>query len=252
MIYEQDVPDTPLERARLLQNLLVSRATGGAPDDLTYRQLRDEFIADAETKRLLPDFVRTCRDLTQFWGYIKAKADRYQERRQLLWAAFNPLLDSLEGKGRAPADSAISDALSSFDAEGVHAYWERALKRRQEDPEGAITLARTLLETVCKQILDQEGLTYEDTDDLPQLYNKVTKHLNLAPSSHTEETFRALLGNCQQVVERLGSLRNKIGDAHGKGGRPVRPSPRHAALAVNLAGAMATFLVETLQAKRSI
>ncbi|WP_246715459.1 abortive infection family protein [Rhizobium sp. BK512] len=34
--------------------------------------------------------------------------------------------------------------------------------------------------------------------------------------------------------------------AHGKGGKlPVRPSPRHANLAVNMAGAMATFLVET-------
>ncbi|WP_334364405.1 abortive infection family protein [Bradyrhizobium sp. AZCC 1578] len=45
------------------------------------------------------------------------------------------------------------------------------------------------------------------------------------------------------VVEGLGSLRNKIGDAHGQGGKPVRPSARHAAqLAVNLAGAMATFL----------
>jgi hypothetical protein len=45
-------------------------------------------------------------------------------------------------------------------------------------------------------------------------------------------------------------LRNKIGDAHGKGGKPVKPSPRHAALAVNLAGTMATFLVETWLAKK--
>ncbi|WP_246781556.1 abortive infection family protein [Rhizobium sp. BK379] len=35
-------------------------------------------------------------------------------------------------------------------------------------------------------------------------------------------------------------------DAHGRGGKlPVRPSRRHASLAVNTAGAMATFLVET-------
>ena len=48
------------------------------------------------------------------------------------------------------------------------------------------------------------------------------------------------------MVEGLGTLRNKIGDAHGKGGKPVRPARRHARLAVNLAGAMATFMVETL------
>jgi hypothetical protein len=40
-------------------------------------------------------------------------------------------------------------------------------------------------------------------------------------------------------------LRNKIGDAHGKGKAAVKPAARHAQLAVNLAGAMATFIVET-------
>ncbi|MDG1319996.1 MAG: abortive infection family protein [Paracoccaceae bacterium] len=42
------------------------------------------------------------------------------------------------------------------------------------------------------------------------------------------------------------TLRNRLSDSHGRGGRlPVRPSPRHASLAVNTAGAIATFLVET-------
>jgi hypothetical protein len=52
-----------------------------------------------------------------------------------------------------------------------------------------------------------------------------------------------------RYVETRGTLRNRIGDAHGRGGKPVQPAPRHAALAVNLAGAMATFIVETWQAK---
>ena len=46
------------------------------------------------------------------------------------------------------------------------------------------------------------------------------------------------------MVEGLGTMRNKLSDAHGRGKRPVKPSARHAALAVNLAGATATFLVE--------
>ena len=71
------------------------------------------------------------------------------------------------------------------------------------------------------------------------------EYLNLAPSQHTEETFKATLGSCQNVVNSLGTLRNKIEDAHGQGRKPIRPSKRHAALAVNLAEAMATFLVQT-------
>lgn len=73
--------------------------------------------------------------------------------------------------------------------------------------------------------------------------------LNIAPSQHTEDAFKRILGGATSVVEGLGSLRNKIGDAHGQGGKPVRPTVRHAQLAVNLAGAMATFLVETRAAR---
>lgn len=115
-------------------------------------------------------------------------------------------------------------------------------------PEGAITAARTLLETVCKLILDDVGLAYSD-DDLPKLYGKVARALNLAPSDHTEDAFKQILGGCWSVVNGLGTLRNRISDAHGQGARPVRPAPRHADLAVNLAGAMAAFLVETWRAR---
>jgi hypothetical protein len=71
--------------------------------------------------------------------------------------------------------------------------------------------------------------------------------LNLAPQQHTEEIFKQILGGCQTVVNGLGSLRNKTGDAHGKGQRYVKPSERHAKLAVNLAGTVSVFLIETLE-----
>ncbi len=143
------------------------------------------------------------------------------------------------------ADVAISEGLAAFDEESVHAEWQRALGRRAGDPRGAITAARTLLETVCKHILDDAGVPYQEKDDLPQLYRATAKALRLAPSQHTEEVFRQILGGCTAVVEGLGSLRNRLSDAHGQGRKPARPSARHAQLAVNLAGAMAIYLVST-------
>ena len=50
--------------------------------------------------------------------------------------------------GAQPADALISRTLVSFDESGVHANWQKALERRTADPEGAITAAKTLLETV--------------------------------------------------------------------------------------------------------
>ncbi|MBY3245156.1 abortive infection family protein [Rhizobium laguerreae] len=144
-----------------------------------------------------------------------------------------------------PADSLVSEALMSFDEAGVHAVWQRAVARRETDPEGAITLARTLLETVCKHIIDRSSATYNETDELPRLYRIAAGCLNLAPDQHTEDIFKRILGGCQTIVEGLGAVRNKLSDAHGRGPKPLRASGRHAALAVNLAGAMALFLVET-------
>lgn len=245
------LPENQLERAICLQNELISLATGGRPDTAAYSLLRREFMDDPTLRDLLPDFVRTCRDLSHFWGYIKSKFPSYAERRDFLWESFGPLFDHLEGKHRAPLDSVANEVLSSFDSEGVHAAWQKALARRHSDPEGAITAARTLLETVCKRILEDAGQAYGDGAELPVLYHEAAKVLNLAPSQHTEEVFRKILGNCQQVVTNLGSIRNKVVDAHGRGGRPVRPAPRHAALCVNLAGSVAAFWVETLLERKA-
>jgi hypothetical protein len=149
----------------------------------------------------------------------------------------------------SPADSAISEVLSAFDEEGVHAAWRKCLERRVADPEGAITSARTLLETVCKHIIEVNGQASEDKEDLPSLYRRAAGLLNLAPDQHTEDTFKSILGSCQNVVNSLGTLRNRLSDAHGRGRRPVRPSARHAELATNLAGTMAMFLVSTWRAR---
>ena len=230
----------------MLEGLLVSRATGGAADNRIYEFLRREFMADAALKNLLPKFVRTYRNLDAFWPFIKHEANSYAERRQIITAAFTPLMDHLEGLNSAPGDQDVSATLETFDGDGVHAVWTKALDRRTTDPEGAITAARTLLETVTKRILDEMGETYSDQDDLPKLYARAAKTLNLAPDQYTAEPIKAILGSAMNLVNGIGTLRNRMSDSHGRGGRlPVRPSPRHASLAVNTAGAISTFLVET-------
>lgn len=239
-----------LERAQALQNILISRATGGVPDEPGYKGLRTHFLNNGAYKDLLPQFVRTNRDLSQFWQFIKEEYGTYAERKERIWKDLTPLLDYLEGKNQNPADNPISDTLKSFDEDGVHSVWQRALERRASDPEGAITTARTLLETVCKHILDAEHVSYDaNKTELPELYKLTASRLNLAPAQHTEEIFRQILGGCSAIVGGLGALRNRLGDAHGKGKTMVKPSTRHAELAVNLAGTMSLFLISTWNTK---
>jgi hypothetical protein len=240
-----------LEDVESLKNILVARATGQAGDEAAYRQLRQQLTFDSTVKDRLPRFVRTCRNLDEFWPLIKEKHSTYAERRRFLAEQFDDLLTFLEQQTTAPGDTLISNSLTKVDAPHVAAAWQKALDRRSSDPSGAITSARTLLETVCKHILDEKKVAYADSDDLPRLYRLTADLLMLSPSKHTEQVFRQILGGCQAVVEGLGAIRNRHSDAHGVGRSGVRPAARHAELAVNLAGTMATFLLATWESRKN-
>lgn len=235
--------------AESMQNLMVAIAQGERDKDLEYVRLREALVGDDSLQPLLPRFVKTCRSTQQFWGYIQPVHKTYKVRREHIYSAFQPLLDYLENPNRAPADKLVTDVLEKFDAEHVGAAWKKALDRRSTDAEGAITSARTLLEAVCKHILDEENIPYDDKDDLPKLYRKTAEKLNIAPSQHTEEVFKMILGGCTAVVEGLGTLRNRLSDAHGKGKIAAKPAPRHAELAVNLSGALTQFVLSTWEAQ---
>jgi Abortive infection C-terminus len=235
-----------------IQKILLSRATTNEnTHDDEYQILRKDLIQDHQTREMLPDFVNNCRDLSQFWIFIKGKLPTYQERREYIWEQFSPLLNILEQDSilSMPSDAENSEVFEAT-TDYVQRVWRKSLHRRYEDPEAAITSARTLIESVCKHILDEVGEPYDDKAELPKLYKDVAKQLNMAPEQHQEEIFRQILGGCSSVIQGLGSIRNKLSDAHGKGKSFVHPSKRHAALAVNLAGSMAAFMISAWEEKK--
>ncbi|WP_197456761.1 abortive infection family protein [Cephaloticoccus primus] len=101
------------------------------------------------------------------------------------------------------------------------------------------------MESVCKYILDDAGVNYGTSPSIDSLYAGTSRVLNLHPSQHNEEIFKQILGGCFSVVKGLGALRNHLGDAHGKGKKGIKPASRDAELAVNLSGAMASYLFAT-------
>ena len=213
------------EQAETLQNMLLSQATGGSEDNAEYRQLRQIFISNPDLESRLPSFVRTCRSLDQFWQFIKPQYAHYAERRSYIWEAFQPLLDYLESESETPSDDTVTASIDALDLSHVSIIWSKALDRRNTDPEGAITMARTLVETVCKCILDNLEVTYENDGDLPKLYHKTANALSLAPSQHTEKVFKQMLGGCISIVNGLSSIRNSLSDAHGSGRISYKPQP---------------------------
>jgi hypothetical protein len=240
-----------LEKVERLKMMVISQATGGGGNNLEFAKLRHELMKEPNLKSKLPKFLRICSDLSEFWAYIKPLFPTYRERRIYLRDEFLPVIEFLENSGGTPSDPNITATLAKIDSEHIQEAWRKALDRRESDPEGAITSARTLIEAVCKHILDETGTAYQDDWQLPQLYSEAAKQVKLSPAQHGEDIFKQILGGCHSVISGMAGMRNRFSDAHGKGKSAVKAAPRHAELAVNLAGSMATFLVATWEARKS-
>jgi predicted RNA-binding Zn ribbon-like protein len=239
-----------LEEIESIKNILMARASGERADESKYQRLRNRLTTNALVTDKLPSFVRTCGSLGEFWTHIQDQSRTYAGRRRYIAEQFEEVLTFLEQQATTASDEPISQVLDKVDGPHVAAAWQMALERRASDPAGAITSAETLIETVCRHILDEQKVNYSDTDDLPKLYRLTAESLNLSPSQHTEQVFRQILGGCQSVIEGLGAMQDRHSDTDGKETEGFRPSPRHAELAANLAGTMATFLLATWEAKQ--
>jgi hypothetical protein len=236
--------------AEFFQNILLARATDGIVASSDYQVLRTYFLDNDQIKKIIPSWLKTHRDLDQFWHFIKHQFSTYAERREYIWNELSDLLAHFEFIDSSPISDSVSDKLLKFDSENIHQYWMKALDRKNQDPSGAITTARSLLESVCKHILDLQNIVYDNKKiELSELYKKAASSLNLHESQHDERIFKAILGGCSAIVNNLGNLRNNLGDAHGTVKGVVKPAARHSELAVNLSGSMALFLIQTFEHK---
>lgn len=242
---------TLIDDIQCVYDVLVAVATGTRYDGdremvESFQRSRTSLVKNTSIQKLLPSFVTKYRDLASFRGFIKKEASSYAARREYIATAFSQLFEFAERGNHSAIDNLVAE-VTTMSSDYLRELWDKAIERRKTDPEGAITAARTLLEATCKHILSSEGVDYEDDAELPQLYKLTAKQMQLAPSQHTEQQFKQILGGAESVVNGLGSLRNKISDAHAIDAVRARPSMRHATLCVNMAGTMAEFLISTYE-----
>lgn len=125
------------------------------------------------------------------------------------------------------------------------------------DPELAIGTAKELVETVAKTILQEAGQAAGPKDDLPKVVRAAAQALELDRDSvpdaaRAAETIRRLLSNLATISNGLAELRNAYGTGHGRPAGSSGIKPRHARLAVGAAATLATFLLETHEARSEV
>lgn len=114
------------------------------------------------------------------------------------------------------------------------------------DYEGAITNAKTLIETLLRAI----EIKFETGDnsykgDLPKLSKKVHKLLNLqADRQDVSDNLKSVLSGLAKIVNGLAPLRNKMSDAHPSIYKPQR---HHAQFVVNASKTYVHFIIDTYE-----
>ena len=250
-----------LEATEEMYLLLIRRATGQNPDgdsrfggrnadDARYPQLRATLKAADSLKSLLPDFLNTCRSLDDFWQYIKKLFATYQDRKNFLREKFAPLFDFLE-EGKVsenplttPLTELADEALSEFEFDSVTRLWEKTLSRFQSDNDydGAITTARSTIESVCKHILSERGESYATGAPLPKLFMQTVKLLDFTDDTDTLE-------GLNQISIGFAKLRNANGDSHGIAPGSSLPSRVLAEFVIHQAATLCWLLLKEHKAK---
>lgn len=120
----------------------------------------------------------------------------------------------------------------------------------------AFDLAKTLVESVCRTVLNERSIGFEGKDDLPKLFKLVTGSIQFLPpavskESQVRKSIEKTLSGLNSVLQGICELRNQCGfSSHGsENSRPELESTQ-ALLAAEAADAIVGFLYRIHQQDR--
>lgn len=121
-------------------------------------------------------------------------------------------------------------------------------KALESVPDFAFDLAKTLVESVCKTILEDIGRPPDPRWDAPRIMRETTTYLSMLPPGHAhvasaQDSIAKTLNGLNTTVQGLCELRSRYGIAsHGRDGFSARLGLRQATLAAQAADTIVAFL----------
>jgi hypothetical protein len=211
---------------------------------------RINFDDEAQQRRLLRVYLHAIDD----WGRDRMVDELSDDAKALV--------KSLRRDG-APIDeqgnltevgsSPVALPLDEFDRlsepEVLVKHLDRIGENLSKDPAASIGSSKELVESTCKFVLDDYGISYGKTDSLLDLYKATSKALKInreaVPGNRKgSEAAQRVLQNMATAVQSMAELRNELGLGHGK----TSNSPaleRHARLSFNAARTVVEFVLQT-------
>ena len=156
--------------------------------------------------------------------------------------------------GLGNAAQRIKAVAASLKSDNLYQDLRRLERVGDQEPGEAIALAKEIVESCCKLILDDRSITYPEKAEIPQLLRMLRGELRIMPAGIDENAkaskeIREVLTSLGKIAHALGPIRNAYGKGHGRGRSFKGLEPRHARLAI---GAASTFVDFVLDRHRSL
>lgn len=206
------------------------------------------------------DALKLLQDLFKYYEsnyqneYSKNEEDspyytQYSTEYNRLYLKCKAVMNRIEGIA-SPLMQTASELKGKFSSDYLSRQIDLMLGMQATNPTEAIGKAKELIESCCKTILDDDGITWDKNWDVGKLAGETVKQLKLMPkdipdSAPAAEEMKAILGNLRAIATNIAALRNPYGSGHGKSASYKGLEERHAKLAVGSSITLVSFLWDT-------
>lgn len=182
------IPNSQTEKIRLLYEIVLRVSDKSKVDDRIYRRLRSSLM-ELDSAVKLPSIVIESRDTKLLKEKLSTEYSGPRAlnlRRIEVYEMFRHLIDKHNLASAIIIKTELYKSLQAFNFETIHILWQDALDLRESKPYLAITVANSLLETVCIFILESMG-TKKTPTGLRRLFRETANTLKLAPDGKSKK-----------------------------------------------------------------
>lgn len=150
-------------------------------------------------------------------------------------------------RSKTTATENLENYLQTEGYKAAHDDFERAMSYIETDPEQAMGSASSILESICKGILERLNKLLPKDQTLKSLIKATYGAMDLSPDSHADHDIKQVLGGIANAAIGIGAIRTKYSSFHGRTDtqKKYRLTARHARLTVGSSAVLGCFLIET-------
>jgi len=187
--------------------------------------------------------------LKELLEYYRISHQEAEQSEQNLWKECLNIAERLIQNN--PVQNLKTSKIKEIDHSFIQEHIEKCDKKiNDEDFSGAITNARSLVETILLYI--EYKLSEGDkkfNGDLNSLYKNVATKLNLSVDKNKkiDDSLKKIISGLFSIISGIAELGNDLGDRHGKANKNYTVERHHAILVVNSAKSFTEFIFSSYE-----